>query len=132
MKNLKRNPKFAEVLLLTSVWLSHVSFAQNVTTVAGGFVGDGRKGTEASFQLPYGLVRDKNGNTYVADTYAQRIRKIASTGTISTYAGTGIAGYNGDNGPASSATVWYPVGVTFGCGGRARLWRLRQQPRPKN
>lgn len=119
MKTLKRNREFAGVLalLLTTVWLTPASLAQKVTTVAGGFVGDGRKATQASFQLPFGLVRDKSGNTYVSDTYAQRIRKISSTGIISTYAGTGIAGYGGDGGPASTAMVLYPIGLTLDAAG---------------
>ena len=53
------------------------------------------------------------GNVYIADTYNQRIRKVtASTGIITTIAGTGSGGYSGDNGPASSATLNYPHGVS--------------------
>jgi sugar lactone lactonase YvrE len=120
METLKRNRNFAGVLAL--LWLitvlsASLSFAQKVTTVAGGFVGDGRAATKASFQIPTEAVRDKKGNTYVTDQTAQRIRKITSTGIISTYAGTGIAGYSGDGGPASSARVNYPLGMTLDAAG---------------
>lgn len=105
---------FYAVLSFAVVAVATVSFAQKVTTVAGGFVGDGRKATQASFQIPYGWAHDSSGNTYIADSYAQRIRKIASNGTISTYVdGTGIAGYNGENIPASSAQVYYPIGLAL-------------------
>jgi sugar lactone lactonase YvrE len=119
MKTPQRNPTFPAVLalLLTTVCILPVSFAQTVTTVAGGFVGDGRAATKASFQLPYAVIRDKSGNTYISDTYAQRVRKISSTGVISAYAGTGIAGYNGDGGPASSALLYYPIGLALDSAG---------------
>src|SRR5271169_877383 len=115
MKTLKHNPRFADVLMLVLAALSlvPVGFAQNVTTVAGGFVGDGRPATKASFQLPYAVVRDASGNMYLSDTYAQRVRKISSTGIITAYAGTGIAGYNGEGGPATSATLYYPIGLAL-------------------
>ena len=105
------------VLWMGFLVLQVASVGQSVTTVAGGFVGDGGTGTNASFQLPYDVIRDRSGNIYVSDPYAQRIRKIASTGIISTYAGTGIAGYSGDGGPASSAQVFYPDGVTLDAAG---------------
>jgi len=99
------------LLFLASIPLSSV--AQTVNTVAGGFVGDGRQATQASFEIPYSLVKDSSGNTYVGDTYAHRIRKISTTGIISTYAGTGIAGYNGDGRTAASAELNYPIGLAL-------------------
>lgn len=120
MKTLQRNPKFVGGLALLcpiTVLSASLSLAQKVTTVAGGFVGDGRAATKASFQILAGVARDKNGNTYVSDETGQRIRKITSTGIISTYAGTGIAGYSGDGGPASSARMNYPVGITMDAAG---------------
>ncbi len=53
------------------------------------------------------------GNVYIADTWNHRIRKVtASTGVITTIAGTGTNSYSGDNGPATLATLNYPYGVT--------------------
>ena len=54
---------------------------------------------------------------YIAD-YNNRIRKLTvSSGIISTIAGTGTAGYSGDNGQATSATVYYPVGISIDSAG---------------
>lgn len=87
--------------------------AQVVSTVAGGFVGDGRKATRASFQAPQDIVMDAHHNAYISDIYTHRIRKIAPDGTISTFAGTGIAGFSGDGGPAGAAMINIPTGMTM-------------------
>ena len=59
------------------------------------------------------------GNVYIADYYNQRIRKVTvSTGIISTIAGTGSASYSGDNGAATSATLYNPEGVALDSSGR--------------
>jgi sugar lactone lactonase YvrE len=94
-----------------------VTFAQKVTTIAGGFVGDGRAATQASFQFPLGIAQDRSHNTYITDQGEQRIRKITATGAISTYAGTGIAGYSGDGGPARSAKINAPLSITIDAAG---------------
>ncbi len=52
------------------------------------------------------------GNFYFAEFYNHRIRKVtASTSVISTIAGTGASSYSGDNGQATSAALYQPVGV---------------------
>ena len=59
------------------------------------------------------------GNVYIADSYNSRIRKVTvSTGIISTIAGTGASSYSGDNGAATSATLYYPAGVALDASGR--------------
>ncbi len=79
------------------------------TTIAGdgtyGFGGDG--GTATSAQLtPYGIAVDDAGNLFIADDLNQRIRRVdLATGVITTYAGTGTAGYSGDGGPATDAML---------------------------
>ncbi len=51
---------------------------------------------------------------YIGDYNNHRIRKVTvPTGIITTYAGTGTGSYSGDNGPATSAALNYPVGVAF-------------------
>ena len=56
---------------------------------------------------------------YIADLNNQRIRKVTvSTGIISTIAGTGTSSYSGDNGAATSATLYYPYGVAVDTSGR--------------
>ena len=56
---------------------------------------------------------------YIADSYNHRIRKVTvSTGIISTIAGTGTSSYSGDNGAATSATLYLPQGVAVDTSGR--------------
>ena len=58
------------------------------------------------------------GNVYIADSFNHRIRKVTvSTGIITTIAGTGAISYGGDNGPATSATLRYPYGVSLDASG---------------
>ncbi len=55
---------------------------------------------------------------YIADTYNERVRKVTvSTGIISTIAGTGASSYSGDNGPATSAALCSPTGVSLDASG---------------
>jgi sugar lactone lactonase YvrE len=87
-----------------------------ITTVAGngigGFSGDNAPAVSASLMEPAGIAVDSAGNLYIADTGNQRIRRVtASTGLITTVAGTGQAGFSGDGGPAAAATLQSPKGV---------------------
>jgi sugar lactone lactonase YvrE len=91
--------------------------AQVVKTTAGGFVGDGGSATKASLDWPGYVAQDKSGNLYISDIGGQRIRKVTPTGTISTYAGTGIAGFSGDGGLATAAQLNYPGGLAFDSAG---------------
>ena len=59
------------------------------------------------------------GNVYIGDRGNNRIRKVTvSTGIISTIAGTGTGSYSGDNGEATSATLYLPFGVAVDASGR--------------
>ena len=59
------------------------------------------------------------GNVYIADWYNNRIRKVTvSTGNITTIAGTGSTTYSGDNGAATSATLYWPQGVALDVSGK--------------
>jgi sugar lactone lactonase YvrE len=83
-----------------------------------GYSGDGGPATVADLNTPLGTVSDSAGNFYIADAYNNVIRKVAAgTGVITTVAGTGIAGYSGDNGPATSAQLNYPEGVALDSNG---------------
>lgn len=88
-----------------------------INSVAGtgiaGFGADGGPAGEASLNSPQGLAVDAAGSLYIADTNNHRIRKIDANGEIHTYAGTGIAGYSGDNQPATSALLSFPLGLAF-------------------
>ncbi len=88
----------------------------NISTVAGtgtaGYSGDGAAATSARLRSPRGVAVDGAGNLYIADYSNRRIRKVdASTGNISTVAGTGLLGYSGDGGAATSARLSNPYGV---------------------
>lgn len=93
-----------------------VDAAHMITTVAGngtgGYSGDGISATTAELNYPAGIRMDNSGNLYIADFSNQRIRKVSSSGIISTVAGTGTAGYSGDSGPATAANIKQPLGLT--------------------
>ena len=84
---------------------------QDITTVAGGAINDGRMATSASLNWPAQTVFDQAGNLYIADEYNARVRKVSPAGKISTFAGTGITGYSGDGGKAKKATLGEPTGI---------------------
>ncbi|MFY9561410.1 MAG: beta-propeller fold lactonase family protein [Terriglobales bacterium] len=82
-----------------------------MTTIAGGNVGDGGPAKSARLDS-FGSIRfDHAGNYYIADLKDNRIRKVNTSGQISTVAGNGITGYTGDGGPATSATLSFPWGM---------------------
>ena len=77
-----------------------------ITTVAGGGLGDGGPATSAVFGEPTGLAASPAGDIFIGDNANQRVRKVlASTGAISTVAGSGVEGFSGDSGAATSATL---------------------------
>lgn len=92
-----------------------------ITTIAGngiyGFSGDGGPAINASINYPRKLTVDVASNLYFSSTYSERIRKVASSGIISTVAGNGVSGFSGDGGPAISANLSAPIGVAVDSGG---------------
>ncbi len=86
-----------------------------ITTIAGtgvfGYSGDGGPATSAELNGIAGLAVDSAGNLYIADQYDNRIRRISPSGVITTVAGTGLAGFSGDGGPATAAELSFPSGV---------------------
>jgi sugar lactone lactonase YvrE len=87
-----------------------------ISTVAGNglccFSGDGGPATGASLAAPFGVAVDGAGNLFIADSNNQRIRKVDPSGIITTVAGNGTFGFSGDGGPAISASLAFPFGVT--------------------
>ena len=83
-----------------------------ITTFAGNGEkersGDGKLAVEASFLGSRAVCMDSKGNTYVAEREGNGIRKIDANGIMSTVAGTGERGYDGDGGPALTATWGSP------------------------
>jgi hypothetical protein len=111
----------------TGTFYGQSMFAGDIYTVAGngtaGFSGDGGRATAAELSFPQAATVDGAGNLLLADTENERIRVVAAgTGTfygqsmtagdIYTVAGNGTAGFSGDRGPAASAHLNNPVGVT--------------------
>jgi sugar lactone lactonase YvrE len=86
-------------------------------TGTSGFSGDNGPALNAALNTPSGLAVDAAGNVYIADQNNHRIRRVAPNGTISTVAGTGVAGYFGDGGPATAARLYYPFRVTLDSAG---------------
>jgi len=86
-----------------------------ISTIAGtgvqGYSGDGGPAIAAQFDGPRGLAGDGAGNLYVADDNNHRVRRIDPSGVVTTVAGTGVAEFSGDGGPARSAQLDHPRGV---------------------
>jgi sugar lactone lactonase YvrE len=96
-----------------------------ITTVAGtgvvGFSGDGLAATGAMLANPAGLGTDAAGNLYIADLLNHRIRRVSTSGIITTIAGTGTAGFSGDGGQATSAQLNNPFDVAVDAAGNVYI-----------
>jgi sugar lactone lactonase YvrE len=92
-----------------------------ITTIAGtgaaGSASTGPLATQSQLNNPTDAVFLPNGAILITDTNNHRIRRVATDGTISTFAGTGTAGYSGDNGPAASAALNAPWGLAVEASG---------------
>jgi sugar lactone lactonase YvrE len=93
------------------------SVAGVLTTFAGsgveGYSGDNGPATAAELDSPEGLALDAAENLYIADSHNHCIREVAATGMITTVAGTGVAGFSGDEGQASAAQFDLPTALAF-------------------
>jgi uncharacterized protein (TIGR03437 family) len=113
------NNKTAPIVLVTlGAFLAVNGSGQNagtIVTVAGtgtaGYDGDNKPAVNAALNVPPFVALDQAGNIYIADQFNHRVRKVDTSGQITTFAGTGAAGYNGDNQPATSAQLNTPIGV---------------------
>lgn len=101
-----------------------------ITTVAGcgegaciltyaktGSIGDGGPATSGYLNWPTAVALDSAGNLYIADQFNNRIRKVSTSGIITTVAGSGAGSYQGDGGPAISAGLLKPDGVAVDAAG---------------
>ena len=95
--------------------ISRIETKGMMTRYAGsgesGFSGDGGPAIKANFKTPAGLAFDSEGNLYIADREIHRVRKVDTSGNISTFAGIGEAGFSGDDAPAVKARLNLPSGV---------------------
>jgi sugar lactone lactonase YvrE len=91
-----------------------------ITTIAGNgacaYGGDGGPAMSASLSIPRSVAVDVAGNVYIADSYNCRVREV-SGGIINTVAGDGACAYGGDGGPATSASLYRPWGISTSEGG---------------
>lgn len=92
-----------------------------ITTVAGtggpGSTGDGGQAVAAALYSPRQVAVSRSGELFIADSFNHRIRKVDTSGTITTVAGTGAAGNSGDGGPATAAQLSQPSGVALDAAG---------------
>lgn len=96
---------------------------RRTTTVAGdgqrAYRGDGGPATDASLNMPHEIQFDSAGNLYIAERDNHVVRRVdAKTGIISTLAGTGVAGFSGDGGPAARAQLRQPHSIAVDPAGR--------------
>jgi type IX secretion system substrate protein/SdrD B-like protein/NHL repeat-containing protein len=114
-----------KLLLIICSALALNTNAQIITTIAGngtaGYAGDGGQATAAELYDSYGVAIDAAGNVYIADTENHRVRKVTTTGIISTFAGNGTGGYSGDGGQATAAELKDPNGVAFDAAGNVYI-----------
>ena len=106
--------------------IREVNLAGVISTVAGdgeqGFGGDGGPAAAALLDSPVGVAVDSAGNIYIGDTHNNRVREVlASSGNISTIAGTGVAGFSGDGGAATAALLNLPTAVAVDSNGNVYI-----------
>ena len=105
-----------------------ISSSGTIQTVAGGAFGSGGDGgapTGAQLRYPRGVVVDRTGNLFVADSLNYRVRVVGSSGTLFTAAGTGSSGFSGDGGPGPYAGLNMPYALAVDPAGDLYIADLR-------
>ena len=101
-------------LLFAPFWAIAQTGSYQIATIAGSnWVGDNGAATSALLFQAEGIAVDLSGNIYLSDAGDHRVRKVSAAGAITTYAGTGVAGFSGDGGPASTAQLNAPYGLAL-------------------
>ena len=96
-----------------------INAAGVIQTIAGGgfyhagYSGDGGPALSAKLNAPVSIEVDQAGNIYFSDLGNHVVRKISTSGTITTIAGNGTPGYSGDGGPATQAQLNRPNGIAI-------------------
>jgi sugar lactone lactonase YvrE len=99
---------------------------RRVSTVAGngtrGYAGDGGPATQAALNMPHEVAFDRAGHLYIVERDNHVVRRVdAKTRVLTTFAGTGAAGFGGDGGPAAAAQLRQPHSVAIDPSGRRLL-----------
>ena len=99
-----------------------------IETVAGSnLIGDNGPATAAQISSIQGIALDRFGNLYLSDTDNHRVRRVSTSGVITTVAGTGTAGFSGDGGPATAAQLNLPYSVAVDSNGSLFIADLGNQ-----
>lgn len=105
--------------------IRRIASGGNISTAAGNGVvsysGDGGPATQAQMNFPSAVAVDSAGNVYVVETVNNIVRMITAQGVISTFAGTGSAGFSGDGGAANKAQLNAPQGVAVDSAGNVYI-----------
>ena len=109
VENCAFSDRTGNIYISTGGAIRKVNTSGIITTIAGtgtrGYSGDGGPATAALMQAQLNVHADACGNIYISDLSNFRIRKISTSGFITTIAGTGSSGFSGDGGPASAAQI---------------------------
>lgn len=101
-----------------------VDASGTITTFAGngtaGFA-DNNVAIHGELNEPMGVAADTTGNVYIADLENNRVRRVDANGALTTFAGTDMAGYGGDGGQASLASLHYPIDVATDAAGNVYI-----------
>jgi DNA-binding beta-propeller fold protein YncE len=116
-----RHPKTGDYYISDS-WLNNIRRIDSggvIHAFAGvsgqqNYGGDGGPASQAKFGWPVAMVFDDDGNLYIVDHFNSRIRKIDNQGIITTFAGTGERGPDGEGVPADQAQLNYPLDIARG------------------
>ena len=107
--------------LIWPLLIAAIASGQTITDFAGngfaGYTGDNGAATQAEVNDVVGLAADAAGNIYLADQNNYVVRKVDTSGIITTFAGVGAPGFSGDTGLATAAKLNLPTGVCVGPSG---------------
>ena len=96
-----------------------------IYTIAGtgdaGYSGDAGPATTATLRAPGAVALGTDGSAYIADTANHVVRRVSPSGSISTSAGTGIAGFSGEGSQATTAQLRFPAGLAIDSSGRLHI-----------
>jgi YD repeat-containing protein len=94
-----------------------------------GFSGDGGPASQAKLWIPYGVAAAPDGSVYITDLNNDRVRRVGPDGVITTVAGNGIRGFEGDFGPATEARLNQPTSVAVAPDGSLYILDLNNRVR---